>query len=630
MKLQLTCLALFFQLCLLAQERGFKLVKSSSADHLEVFYENSYALVIGNSEYTQGWPDLPGVEKDLHLVAQTLSAQGFEVAKASNLSKEALDSAFSSFILNYGKSTNNRLLFYFAGHGHTIGTNYGDKLGYIVPSNAPDPNIDAMAFQTMAMEMAQLEIYAKRIESKHALFVFDACFSGSVFGSSRAIPEVISYKTRQPVRQFISSGNENEKVPDESIFRRQFVEAISSSVADMNEDGYLTGTELGRFLQTSVINYSRGTQHPQYGKINNPSLNRGDFVFAVGQKQFADAKETQSETNRLLGAITISTELGGDLYLDDRLLTAIRSFTQVPINDISPGLHTFEIKGKENWKADIKVIADSTIHIDVNSKVIADDRTSFLDLTYVRGGTFPMGSDAELGESDESPIHFITVNDFEIGTYEITVSQFRAFVKATGYQTAAEKEGWAWGMEGNEWVKKQGLSWKTNAEGEIASNNQPVAFVNWNDCQAFIKWLTDMTGDKFRLPTEAEWEYAARGGIHSLSNVYSGGDQASDLGWFHSNSPEGIQVVGLKPANELLIHDMSGNLWEWCQDWYGERYYQQSLSSNPSGSLKGEFRVLRGGSWKNSERSGRVTNRHKNRPDERDGFTGFRVVRQNF
>ncbi len=629
MKLQLTCLALVFQLCLLAQDRGFKLVKSSSADHLEVFYENSYALVIGNNHYTQGWPDLPGVEKDLHLVSQALMAKGFQVEKAQNLSKEELDSAFSSFILKYGKSINNRLLFYFAGHGHTIETNYGDKLGYIVPTNAPDPNIDAMAFQSQSMEMAQLEIYAKRIESKHALFVFDACFSGSLFGASRAIPEVISYKTRQPVRQFISSGAENEKVPDESIFRRQFVDAISTSLADYNEDGYLTGTELGRFLQTSVINYSRGSQHPQYGKINNPSLNRGDFIFAVGTTKLTGPSETPFLSKKQVGAVSLSSELGGDFYLDGRLLTAIRSFTQIPINDISPGLHTFEIKGKESWKADVQIIADSTISIDVKSKVITDDRSSFIDLTYVRGGTFPMGSDLELGEPDESPVHFITVNDFEIGTYEVTVGQFESFIKATGYQTEAEKAGWAWGMEGGDWVKKPGLSWKNNTQGEIASNNQPVAFVSWNDCQAFIMWLSDMSGENFRLPTEAEWEYAARGGIHSLSKTYAGGDRASDLGWFSSNSPDGIQSVGLKAANELLLHDMSGNLWEWCQDWYSEQYYKQSLSSNPSGGLKGEFRVLRGGSWKNNERSGRITNRHKNRPNERDGFTGFRVVRQN-
>lgn len=140
--------------------------------------------------------------------------------------------------------------------------------------------------------------------------------------------------------------NEDEKVPDHSIFRGQFVEAITSPVADLNKDGYLTGTELGRFLQTSVINYSRGNQHPQCGKIKNPALNRGDFVFAVGNQQMSEPARIQSTVGSAVGSITIASELGGDLYIDERLLTPIRSFTQIPINDISPGLHTFEIKGK--------------------------------------------------------------------------------------------------------------------------------------------------------------------------------------------------------------------------------------------------------------------------------------------
>lgn len=152
---------------------------------------------------------------------------------------------------------------------------------------------------------------------------------------------------------------------------------------------------------------------------------------------------------------------------------------------------------------------------------------------------------------------------------------------ATNYQTEAEKDGWAWGLEGDSWTKKQGINWKHNIDGQQASDHQPVVYVSWNDCQAFTIWLSETSGETFRLPTEAEWEYAARGGIHSIGYAYSGGDDPSTLGWFNSNSPEGTQLIAQKVPNELFLHDMSGNLWEWCQDWYGERYYDQSLSSNP-------------------------------------------------
>jgi len=157
---------------------------------------------------------------------------------------------------------------------------YGNDIGYICPINAPDPNKNPSGFQEIAMPMRHIETFAYQIKSKHALFLFDACFSGTIFSTSRAIPEVISYKTKEPVRQFITSGSANETVPDKSIFREQFIRALNGE-ADGNKDGFLTGTELGEFLQSTVVNYSYGAQHPQYGKIRNPNLDKGDFVFIM-------------------------------------------------------------------------------------------------------------------------------------------------------------------------------------------------------------------------------------------------------------------------------------------------------------------------------------------------------------
>jgi hypothetical protein len=157
----------------------------------------------------------------------------------------------------------------------------GDGL-YIVPVDAPNPNKDRDGFLRKAMGMQQIEVYAKAIQSKHALFLFDSCFSGSIFETSRAIPESISYKTSKPVRQFITSGGADETVPDRSIFRQQFIAAIEGE-ADTDREGYVTGSALGEFLQKKVMNYTRGSQHPQYGKIRNPNLDKGDFVFQVAK-----------------------------------------------------------------------------------------------------------------------------------------------------------------------------------------------------------------------------------------------------------------------------------------------------------------------------------------------------------
>ena len=241
-------------------------------------YNKSYALVIGVSNYTNGWPTLTGVMKDVSDVKSVLESQGFQVVTVLDPKHEELINAYRDFINHYGLDPENRLIIYFAGHGHTIKATYGEEMGYIVPADAPNPNKDKNDFLTKAMAMQQIEVFAKQIQSKHALFLFDACFSGSIFAVSRAIPENISYKTAKPVRQFITSGSADETVPDESIFKSQFVDGIEGE-ADVNKDGYVTGTELGEFLQEKVVNYSKGSQHPQYGKIRNPNLDKGDFVF---------------------------------------------------------------------------------------------------------------------------------------------------------------------------------------------------------------------------------------------------------------------------------------------------------------------------------------------------------------
>ena len=267
-------------------QRGMKrivAIKDTEGNQVGLYTE-SHALVIGISRYTNGWPSLPGVKKDVVAVKDILETQGFNVQLVQDPKHQELRQAFMDFIDQYGRQPENRLLFYFSGHGHTLQLAYGGDMGYIVPSDSPNPNRDGDGFKRTALDMEQIEVYAKRIESKHALFLFDSCFSGSIFSLSRAVPENITYKTSKPVRQFITSGSADETVPDESIFCSQFISALEGE-SDLNKDGYVTGVELGEFLQGTVVNYSKGSQHPQYGKIKHPRLDKGDFVFetlAVG------------------------------------------------------------------------------------------------------------------------------------------------------------------------------------------------------------------------------------------------------------------------------------------------------------------------------------------------------------
>jgi formylglycine-generating enzyme required for sulfatase activity len=156
-------------------------------------------------------------------------------------------------------------------------------------------------------------------------------------------------------------------------------------------------------------------------------------------------------------------------------------------------------------------------------------------------------------------------------------------------------------------------------------DNLPVENVSWNDTQEFIQKLNVKTRGNYRLPTEAEWEFAARGGNNSVGYKYAGSDDISTVAWYYSNSGEEAHSVGLKLPNELGIYDMSGNVWEWCQDWYG--IYSPIQPNNPIGAYSSSTRVLRGGSWLDNARNARIVDRGNGKPEYSDYCYGFRLAK---
>jgi formylglycine-generating enzyme required for sulfatase activity len=217
------------------------------------------------------------------------------------------------------------------------------------------------------------------------------------------------------------------------------------------------------------------------------------------------------------------------------------------------------------------------------------------DMVLVKGGTFTMGCTAEQGndcDDDEKPSHSVTLSDFYISKYEVTQKQ---------------------------WYEIMGSNPTKLTEGE----NLPVDNVSWNDVQEFIQKLNEKTGKKYRLPTEAEWEYAARGGNKSKGDKYSGGNDIDAVAWYGENSGGTTHPVGTKQANELGLYDMSGNLWEWVSDWKGN--YSSFSVTDPQGPSSDSNRVFRGGGWRNVARSCRVSIRYGFTPDFRYYNLGFRL-----
>ena len=256
--------------------------------------------------------------------------------------------------------------------------------------------------------------------------------------------------------------------------------------------------------------------------------------------------------------------------------------------DVSTTVSTVSVSPVQVPAVPSNTISDDAITIPVKDGIC-------IEMVKVEGGTFMMGATSEMKNpnSNEKPVHQVTLtNDYYMGKYEVTQALWQAVMGSN--------------------------------PSEYKGDNLPVETVSWNDCQKFISKLNSLTGRMFRLPTEAEWEYAARGGKESRGYQYSGSSNISDVAWYDENSGSKTHPVGTKQANELGIYDMTGNVWEWCSDWYSS--YSSSSQTNPTGSDSGSARVSRGGGWFNDASYCRLSVRFYYTPDFRLDILGLRLA----
>ncbi len=274
------------------------------------------------------------------------------------------------------------------------------------------------------------------------------------------------------------------------------------------------------------------------------------------------------------------------------------------------------------------------------------------NLVFVEGGSFIMGDESGGINIDDKPLHKITLNSFYISKFEVTVQEFKDFVKVSGYLTSTEITGegcYIW-MD-NYWKHDEKTNY--NNPGFLIENNHPVTCLNWWDAIKYCNWKSkkegfpvsynESTGDLldnkgnittnvtkvkgYRLPTEAEWEFSARGGKMSKNYSFSGGNSPELVGWISKNSGKRLHPVGTRIANELGIYDMTGNVWEWCTDWFGFDYYANSPEKNPYNVVRNYRQVIRGGGWGGYIPFARVSFRFAESPFERSNNIGFRVCR---
>lgn len=226
----------------------------------------------------------------------------------------------------------------------------------------------------------------------------------------------------------------------------------------------------------------------------------------------------------------------------------------------------------------------------VSHVTVSKNPVTGMEFVFVPGGCFRMGSDN--GNNDEKPVHEVCLSDFFIGKYEVTQGQWRMVMGDNPSRFSS------------------------------CGDDCPVEQVGWNDAQEFISALNSMTGKKYYLPTEAEWEFACRSG--GRDEIYCGGNDVASLAWYDKNVALRTHPVGQKQPNGLGIHDMSGNVWEWVQDWSGD--YSEKRQQDPSGPASSSTRVRRGGSWHYGAKQSRSTWRSSGYPDDRALDIGFRIM----
>jgi formylglycine-generating enzyme required for sulfatase activity len=319
-----------------------------------------------------------------------------------------------------------------------------------------------------------------------------------------------------------------------------------------------------------------------------------------------DVIEIELEPQAMLGNLDImTTPAGAQIVLEGKQYgTSPQTIKNLLIGDYSISL-TKDGYTTINKKVSVSEGQSILINEKLTEKAVTTTetktttgRTSAIEpeMVFVKGGTFRMGATSEQGYNvynDEKPAHSVTLSDYYIGKYEVTQAQWEAVM-------------------GN------------NPSNFKRDPNRPVEQVSWNDVQEFITKLNQLTGKTYRLPTEAEWEYAARGGSSSRGYKYSGSNTLSDVAWYDDNSNDETHPVGTKNPNELGIYDMSGNVYEWCSDWYGA--YSSNSQTNPQGPSEGSRRVGRGGGWCYIAKICRVSNRDAGLADIRSYFLGFRLV----
>ena len=570
------------------------------------------ALVIGNGAYKYNTV-LANPANDAADMATALSAAGFDVILKTDAGIDVMNKSLRDFgsKLKEGKGVG---LFYYSGHGAQVkGKNY------LIPVDQDIQDADEVVYKTLDAEavLAKMESAGNSLN----LVFLDACRNNPFPGSSKSgerglvvmrvdLPESVIVYAAEPGK----TAADGEKGRDSP-----FTTALLHNMTKPGQDIL----DLMKKVKAEVSAATNGAQSPRVDQ----NLSR-DFAFYPGTAAKPVTVEPSAVANQpdfgevkvAPGALSLSFATAGSLELAGRIVE-VPAGGSLPVRNLKPGTYPMSLRYADGNIETKNVEVESGLEIQVSFTYRPSPSVSAASsvpdgMVFVPGGSFTMGSPAkEAGRSNDESQHQVTIRDFYIGATEVTQAQYKTVMGLNpsnfkGDELPVESVSWYDAVAYcNMLSKKEGLSPAYSISGTS---------VSWNK------------GAKgYRLPTEAEWEFAARGGAAASSSavkaVYAGSADVNEVAWYFGNSGNLSHPVGQKDPNGAKLYDMAGNVWEWCWDWYGA--FSSGKQSDPKGPASGSRRVVRGGSWVSGASSLRSARRYYYDPGLRGESVGFRVLR---
>ncbi|MEO0585414.1 MAG: SUMF1/EgtB/PvdO family nonheme iron enzyme [Bacteroidota bacterium] len=564
----------------------------------------NHLLIIGIDKY-QHHPPLNNARRDAETLRDILvDKYQFEEDYVVSLCDEEAtrQNILQAFIDFRDKLTpQDNLLVYFAGHGTMTKSK---SQGFWIPVTAQS--------EVDFIPNGRIRSFISDMKAHHIYLLVDACFSGSMI--LRSTDQFVKYAEENPSRRVLTSGRK-EVVSDGKIGGHSpFFKALKHQL-DHHSGSYLSCLDLELHVTKNTSNNAR--QMPEANVIFETGDLSGKFVFYPKRSEKGDFEMAKGNVHKLRSfleaypngkyteeahweiALLSNTALAFDDYLEEfpkgkwaaearkklREAEEREQFERIQNNPqlskIRGYLNEFP-KGKHREEV-LKIRQELRKRRQPLPPEQEPKPTVDTPMIRVEGGTFQMSEDYK-----------VTLSDYAIGTYPVTQKLWQEII-------------------GNN---------PSRFKGDLM---RPVENVSWEDCQEFLQKLNQKTGLNYRLPTEAQWEFAARGGNLSKGFEYAGSNRLDEVGWYENNSKNTTHPVGQKASNELGLYDMSGNVWEWCQDWYGD--YPYGSHTDPQGPTSGDYRVIRGGSWDSGWRGCRVADRYFYMPANRYFGIGFRLSR---